>query len=163
MTVPRQISVLTPPIHPPSTSPGIFHQVIILLCASRALKHRCLTFAQVPKKYRSNLYPPNLLPTGNGDGSQLIYGPLPGPLWSFYPFCSSCSLLSFCTSPFSWLIWSNNSVCIGLNLDTFISIFKKTLSDSLLFPNKIKAASHRLLNSFLISCFFTFLLGNLFP
>ena len=93
MTVPRQISVLTPPIHPPSTSPGIFHQVIILLCASRALKHRCLTFAQVPKKYRSNLYPPNLLPTGNGEGSQLIYGPLPGPLWSFYPFCSSCSLL----------------------------------------------------------------------
>ena len=93
MTVPRQISVLTPPILPPSTSPGIFHQVIILLCASRALKHRCLTFAQVPKKYRSNLYPPNLLPTGNGEGSQLIYGPLPGPLWSFYPFCSSCSLL----------------------------------------------------------------------
>ena len=84
-------------------------------------------------------------------------------LQPLFPSLSSCSLLSFCTSPFSWLIWSNNSVCIGLNLDTFVSIFKKTLSDSLLFPNKIKAASHRLLNSFLISCFFTFLLGNLFP
>lgn len=46
-----------------------------------------------PKSTEATFTPQTFFPLGMGKGSQLIYGPLPDPLWSFYPFCSSRSLL----------------------------------------------------------------------
>ena len=96
MTVPRQISVLTPPIHPPSTSPGIFHQVIILLCASRALKLIQMPhFCPVSQKVQKQPLPPK--PSSHWEWGRVPVNLWPSPRPSleflFFPFGSSCPLL----------------------------------------------------------------------